>query len=376
MSEEFHDWLDRCPVQWFRGEVNKDHVAYYFETPDEDEDEIGTTSPDQRQARKGKRESRIRTAISFDKGGTWGPLKPPEFDSLGNKVECASASCSLHLHGTTSTEALSFAPFYSMPNAAGIILGTGNVGEYPTLFAYMEHSVDHGQPVSDALGVAMEVDSDQGVIPRPPPPPPVQRISREEAARRRESDPEGRQLQGELMRKDMAMYLTDFNEFNKRVARQLGMLTHLAMNLNSDEARATAAAVEARGDGEQPAHMTVKELLLYLTNIVQNSPAMEGLHKHHLEKNQEHVGVRQGASRGQRATRARRTLISVLPQLERVSLKECTQVAHHVSGSVPPALNRISNVSGNVWINLMEQFTRDTPLTDKEFEEMETHIAL
>ena len=38
MSDEFHDWLDSCPVQWFRGEVNKDHVAYYFETPDEDEE--------------------------------------------------------------------------------------------------------------------------------------------------------------------------------------------------------------------------------------------------------------------------------------------------------------------------------------------------
>ena len=38
MSDEFHDWLDSCPVQWFRGEVTKDHVAYYFETPDEDEE--------------------------------------------------------------------------------------------------------------------------------------------------------------------------------------------------------------------------------------------------------------------------------------------------------------------------------------------------
>ena len=38
MSDEFHDWLDSCPVQWFRGEVSKDHVAYYFETPDEDEE--------------------------------------------------------------------------------------------------------------------------------------------------------------------------------------------------------------------------------------------------------------------------------------------------------------------------------------------------
>ena len=39
MSEEFHDWLDQCPVQWFRGEVTKDHVTYSFETPDEDEEE-------------------------------------------------------------------------------------------------------------------------------------------------------------------------------------------------------------------------------------------------------------------------------------------------------------------------------------------------
>ena len=38
MSEAFHDWLDQCPVQWFRGEVSKDNVKYMFETPDEDED--------------------------------------------------------------------------------------------------------------------------------------------------------------------------------------------------------------------------------------------------------------------------------------------------------------------------------------------------
>ena len=37
MSEEFHDWLDQCPVQWFRGEVTPDHVTYSFETPDEEE---------------------------------------------------------------------------------------------------------------------------------------------------------------------------------------------------------------------------------------------------------------------------------------------------------------------------------------------------
>ena len=37
MSDEFHDWLDQCPVMWFRGEVTKDHVTYSFATPDEDD---------------------------------------------------------------------------------------------------------------------------------------------------------------------------------------------------------------------------------------------------------------------------------------------------------------------------------------------------
>ena len=38
MSEEFHDWLDQCPVQWSRGEVTDDHVTYKFETDSEEED--------------------------------------------------------------------------------------------------------------------------------------------------------------------------------------------------------------------------------------------------------------------------------------------------------------------------------------------------
>ena len=40
MSDEFHDWLDQCPVMWFRGEVTRDHVTYSFETPSDDEDDI------------------------------------------------------------------------------------------------------------------------------------------------------------------------------------------------------------------------------------------------------------------------------------------------------------------------------------------------
>ena len=38
MSEEFHDWLDKCPVNWIRDRVKKDHVFYAFETPEEDEE--------------------------------------------------------------------------------------------------------------------------------------------------------------------------------------------------------------------------------------------------------------------------------------------------------------------------------------------------
>jgi len=38
MSEEFHDWLDQCPVNWIRDRVEKDHVFYAFATPDEEEE--------------------------------------------------------------------------------------------------------------------------------------------------------------------------------------------------------------------------------------------------------------------------------------------------------------------------------------------------
>ena len=39
MSDAFHDWLDQCPVMWIRDRVEKAHVFYAFETPEEDDDE-------------------------------------------------------------------------------------------------------------------------------------------------------------------------------------------------------------------------------------------------------------------------------------------------------------------------------------------------
>jgi len=54
MSDEFHDWLNECPVMWFRGEVTRDHVTYSFETPDEEDDiEEKSTCPMCREALTG-----------------------------------------------------------------------------------------------------------------------------------------------------------------------------------------------------------------------------------------------------------------------------------------------------------------------------------
>ena len=40
MSEEFNEWLDKCPVTWIRDKVDKDWVKYCFETPEKKEKHI------------------------------------------------------------------------------------------------------------------------------------------------------------------------------------------------------------------------------------------------------------------------------------------------------------------------------------------------
>eukprot|EP01017_Pseudomicrothorax_dubius_P026780 TRINITY_DN3020_c0_g1_i4.p1 TRINITY_DN3020_c0_g1~~TRINITY_DN3020_c0_g1_i4.p1 ORF type:complete len:750 (-),score=167.04 TRINITY_DN3020_c0_g1_i4:24-2273(-) len=70
-----------------------------------------------------------RTLITFDKGGIWKPLTPPEKDSTGRRTICDSEGCSLHLHSLTSKQ---FGPFYSTENSLGIVMGTGNVGQFLT----------------------------------------------------------------------------------------------------------------------------------------------------------------------------------------------------------------------------------------------------
>ena len=76
-----------------------------------------------------KERPRLRTKITFDKGGKWQLLKPPPTDDKGRDFSCRAdedSECSLHLHGVTD----SWGPFYSNKNAIGVVMATGNVGHH------------------------------------------------------------------------------------------------------------------------------------------------------------------------------------------------------------------------------------------------------
>lgn len=93
-----------------------------------DETASETAVDKRRSARSGKEESVVRTVVTFDKGGVWSYLKPPKVDSTGKAIDCPADRCWLHLHGVTNFN--NYAPFYSIEQAVGLIMGTGNVGSY------------------------------------------------------------------------------------------------------------------------------------------------------------------------------------------------------------------------------------------------------
>ncbi|KAM3137134.1 vacuolar protein sorting/targeting protein PEP1 [Paramecium bursaria] len=64
-----------------------------------------------------------KTVITFDKGGVWHPIKAPEYDYQGYKLNCRG-DCSLHLQGRGVSK------IQSENDAVGVIIGTGNVGMY------------------------------------------------------------------------------------------------------------------------------------------------------------------------------------------------------------------------------------------------------
>lgn len=73
-------------------------------------------------------ENDIRTLITFNKGGTWNVLLAPDRDSNNQPTNCfVNEGCSLHLHGYSDYDAY-WDFFYSVPNAVGVMLASGNIG--------------------------------------------------------------------------------------------------------------------------------------------------------------------------------------------------------------------------------------------------------
>ncbi|KAA1470082.1 Oligoxyloglucan reducing end-specific cellobiohydrolase [Dentipellis sp. KUC8613] len=73
------------------------------------------------------RMKQLQTRITHNDGGSWKPLVPPKFDSQGNRYECGSATCALHVHGYT--ERFDPRATFSSPSVVGLIMAVGNVGE-------------------------------------------------------------------------------------------------------------------------------------------------------------------------------------------------------------------------------------------------------
>lgn len=60
-------------------------------------------------------------------GGVWSSIAAPEKDADGNPTNCKlDKGCSLHLHGFSTS---AFTWFYSVPNAIGLMMATGNLGD-------------------------------------------------------------------------------------------------------------------------------------------------------------------------------------------------------------------------------------------------------
>ncbi|KAM5541455.1 hypothetical protein V8D89_005009 [Ganoderma adspersum] len=69
----------------------------------------------------------LQTRITHNDGGSWRPLIPPATDSQGNRYECDTTKCALHIHGYT--ERYDVRATYSTPSVPGMLMAVGNVGE-------------------------------------------------------------------------------------------------------------------------------------------------------------------------------------------------------------------------------------------------------
>eukprot|EP01113_Clastostelium_recurvatum_P000286 TRINITY_DN1012_c0_g1_i1.p1 TRINITY_DN1012_c0_g1~~TRINITY_DN1012_c0_g1_i1.p1 ORF type:complete len:754 (+),score=110.72 TRINITY_DN1012_c0_g1_i1:142-2403(+) len=70
----------------------------------------------------------LRSYITWDNGGRWSTLTPPEKDINGKPITC-TGSCGLHLHGITAYVGGLSTYTYATDSVVGIVMGVGNVGE-------------------------------------------------------------------------------------------------------------------------------------------------------------------------------------------------------------------------------------------------------
>jgi hypothetical protein len=79
-----------------------------------------------------KEGKKLKTMITHNDGAEWDYLPPPAADADGKQFSCSGPldKCSLNIHGYTERADKSHT--YSSASAIGLMLGTGNVGEYLT----------------------------------------------------------------------------------------------------------------------------------------------------------------------------------------------------------------------------------------------------
>jgi len=71
---------------------------------------------------------KVRSVISYNKGGEWHLLKAPEVDHNGVPTNCRPPYCSLHIHIVLSRWLFYIPGVLSSPSAVGIIIAQGNLG--------------------------------------------------------------------------------------------------------------------------------------------------------------------------------------------------------------------------------------------------------
>jgi len=96
---------------------------------EQEETSIGEQKKSRKNRATSKDKAKIKTVITFDKGGIWSYLDAPKTDARGEATNChggGETGCHLHLHGITDA----FGPFYSLESATGIIMATGSLGNH------------------------------------------------------------------------------------------------------------------------------------------------------------------------------------------------------------------------------------------------------